>query len=494
VDSGSGSVKPIDVYARVSRLKRDEKREPSTEGQVAVCRARLIELGLPVGKVLVDPGRSAWNPNVKREAWDELMKRLEAGASGGMIVFDLERFTRQPKDGERMIDLAAAGLLVLDSESEYDLTTPNGKKSFRDAINAAAYYSDRLSTRVKRGMRLKAIAGQPMGSQRRFGFELDRVTVREEEAEVIRELTRRFLAGEEQAALAADLNDVLRVPTSSGNRWDTTSLLVLLTREINCGRVTFTDSKTGVKSVVGRMAGEPIVSEEDFDRVCAIVASRRRGRPNSPHYLCSSFAVCGQAGCGHVLHGRTRNDLKPYPDGSVSRSYWCNRSAGGCGKTEIDQRALDAAIPALVIEILADPGNAGEIETAALETASEATRLDLEIADAEEVAEALADRLGRGEITLVHYDVAIKPVDERIARLKAERAALPEPEPSPVAQPLGTSREQWTQRWDKAAYKEKRDLIKMALRGKHLVIAPAERGRGSTDQADIVRRVTVSSR
>ena len=32
MDTGSGSVKPVDVYARVSRLKRDEKREPSTEG------------------------------------------------------------------------------------------------------------------------------------------------------------------------------------------------------------------------------------------------------------------------------------------------------------------------------------------------------------------------------------------------------------------------------------------------------------------------------
>jgi len=41
-----------------------------------------------------------------------------------------------------MIELAARGLGVLDSESEYDLTTPNGKKAFRDAINAAAYYSD----------------------------------------------------------------------------------------------------------------------------------------------------------------------------------------------------------------------------------------------------------------------------------------------------------------------------------------------------------------
>jgi hypothetical protein len=64
------------------------------------------------------------------------MDRLERGVSGGFIVFDLERFTRQPKDGERMIELAVRGLGVLDSESEYDLTTPNGKKAFRDAINA----------------------------------------------------------------------------------------------------------------------------------------------------------------------------------------------------------------------------------------------------------------------------------------------------------------------------------------------------------------------
>ena len=140
--------KPIDIYARVSELRRNQKREPSTEGQVAVCRVRLAELSLTEGKVLIDLDRSAWNPAVKREAWDELMDRLERGVSGGVIVFDLERFSRQPKDGERMIELAARGLLVLDSESEYDLRTPNGKKAFRDAINAAAYYSDRLSTRA----------------------------------------------------------------------------------------------------------------------------------------------------------------------------------------------------------------------------------------------------------------------------------------------------------------------------------------------------------
>jgi len=388
------TAKPYDIYARVSRVKSKKKNEPSTGGQVAICCLRLADLDLPEGKVLVDPGRSAWDPTVQRPAWDELMDRLERGVSGGFIVFDLERFTRQPKDGERMIErmieLAARGLGVLDSESEYDLTTPNGKKAFRDAINAAAYYSDRLSTRSARGKKLKAMAGEPNGSARPFGFEDDRVTQREGEAAVLRELTTRLLDGELPDALVADLN-TREIPTTQGKPWTRPALKMLLTRQRNCGRIIYTDPASGLTSVVGRLPGDPIVSEEDFDRTTAIYAARRRGRPSSPHYLCSSFAVCGQPGCGQILHGRTRNGLKPYPDGSVSRSYWCNPTSGGCGKTEVDQRALDSAARALAIEILSDTRNTDEIEHAAHEAASEAVRLDIKIAEAEAVAEALTD-------------------------------------------------------------------------------------------------------
>jgi site-specific DNA recombinase len=492
MDDGAGSMKPIDIYARVSQLKRDEKRVPSTDGQAASCRMRLIELNLPQGEVLVDPGRSAWNPNVKRPAWDTLMERLESGISGGFIVFDLERFTRQPKDGERMIDLAARGLLVLDSESEYDLTTPNGKKTFRDGINAAAYYSDRMSTKVRRGLRQRAMSGAPLGDSNRFGFEADRITVKEDEAEIIRELTRRLLAGETRFALVDELNE-RGIRSSRGRPFSLTSLKALVIRPINCGRITHINRQTGEQVILGHLPGKPIVPEEDFDRLCAIFASRRRGRPNSPRYLCSGFAVCGRPECKrHPLHGRPRPDLNPYEDGEVTRSYLCNKGAKGCGKTEIDQRALDKAVTALVIEILSDPDNTAAIETSVRQIANEAARLDLEIAEAEDVATALSDRLGRGEITLSRYDVAIKPLDARIAALRAERDSLPNPDTDPAArQPLETSREQWKQRWGKADHKEKRDLLKMALQGRHLVIAPPERGRGSTDPADIVRRITI---
>jgi DNA invertase Pin-like site-specific DNA recombinase len=486
------TAKPYDIYARVSRIARKnnkKKNEPSTGGQVAICRLRLADLDLPEGKVLVDPGRSAWDPAVKRPAWDELMDRLERGVSGGFIVFDLERFTRQPKDGERMIELAVRGLGVLDSESEYDLTTPNGKKAFRDAINAAAYYSDRLSTRARRGKRLKAMSGEPNTTTRPFGFEDDFVTVREAEAEIVRELTRRILAGESQNALVRDLN-ARGILTSHDNPWAETSLQRLLLRERNCGRILYTDTEKNVKSIAGRLPGEPIVSEEDFDRVCAMYAARRRSEPRSDTYLCTGIAFCGRPGCGKPLTGHPAPALKPYEDGSVRRDYRCGPSANGrgCGKISVDQRGLDEAAGAIAVAILSDSRHAEAVESVTRELESEAARLDLAIAEAERVAEALADRLGRGELTLSRYDIANRPLDERIAKLKAERKALGDTAPGASRQP---SREHWQKRWDDAHTAEKRELLKMALRGQRLVVDPASLKRA--ERSDVTRRLRIVS-
>jgi hypothetical protein len=132
----------IDIYARVSRLRDADKT--TTTAQVSECRSVLGERGLPTGKVHVDDGKSAWNPDVHRPGWEALMGRLESGQAGGMIVYDMERFTRQMEEGMRLMKLAERGLLVLDSDAEFDLTTATGKKNFWEAIVAANYYSNRL--------------------------------------------------------------------------------------------------------------------------------------------------------------------------------------------------------------------------------------------------------------------------------------------------------------------------------------------------------------
>jgi len=267
----------------------------------------------------------------------------------------------------------------------------------------------------------------------------------------------------------------------------------LLTRQRNCGRIIYTDPASGLTSVVGRLPGDPIVSR----RTSTGDRDLRRAPARASEFTALPLLVlrrCGSPAAATFLHGRTRNALKPYPDGSVSRSYWCNPTAGGCGRPKWTSGHWMQRHARSWLRSCRTRAH-DEIEHAAYEAASEAVQLDIKIAEAEAVAEALTDRLGRGEITLTHYDLVIKPVDERIASLRAERAALPDPGPVPGTQPsLGTSRAQWRSGGITAATRESKTCSKMALRGKHLVIQPAQRGRGSADLDDVVGRVQRWSR
>lgn len=468
---------PIDIYARLSR--KGDKEQRSTSGQVGACRAVLAERGLAAGEVLVDDGKSAWNARVERKDWDRLMARLETGAAAGVIVFDLERFSRQPAEGERLIAAAERGLLVLDSDAEFDLTSASGKKSFRDAMAAAAYYSDRLSDRVKRGKRAKAMNGEVDAAgwqDRPFGWEPDGITVRESEAAILREAAARFLAGESQDKIVDDFN-ARGITTSQGKPWRRTGLREVLLRERNRGNI----EHRGV--IVAQLPGEPVIDSATFDRIAAKYAARRPGRPFTRTYLCSGAAVC--AACRRPLATRPVPRRRPYPNGEVARQYWCKKYTGGCGTVHVDQRDLDAAAREQAIEILSDPRHAAQVEAAAAAHAEQAATLDSLIADAEQTALAMADRLGRGEKTLAEYDAVMDPLDARLAGLRAKREAL-DGAPGPV--PAAQSRAGWAARWDNATHDERRTLLRMALRGRVLMVGPAH----PADRADVKRRLTLA--
>jgi DNA invertase Pin-like site-specific DNA recombinase len=458
------SSKVIDLYTRVSRLS--DARMLSTEGQEADCRARVREAGARVGQVHSDPGRSAWNPAVRRPGWDTLMQRIESGATGGVCVFDLARFTRRPIDGERLIAAAERGLIVLDSEHEFDLTSPDGKAQFRDHMKMAAYESDRGSRRTARGKRLRAQKGMPNGSHRAFGFEDDGLTVRPDEAEVIRDLAERFLRNETQDSLIRDLNE-RGVPTSYGKRWERGSLRQMLTRPRNAGWVVYRGEP------VSRLPGEPILDQLAFDRVMALFASRKAGRPNSPRYVLSGIARCGH--CGHGLSGRPRKNVKPYEDGEVKREYWCSKSTGGCGRIAIDQRALDDYLGDWAIRTLRDPKHADVLAREALELAQARAKLEHEADEIERTATEIAARLGRGEMPLARYDAITGPLDARLAAIREELSglALPEPIPEPHAIPL---RDRMHLEWLMREEEDPRGVVLQALNGRTVTIGPGRPG------------------
>lgn len=313
---------------------------------------------------------------------------------------------------------------------------------------------------------------------------------------MLREMVARVLAGENQDHIVRDLNQ-RGVTTSTGGKWSRESLKQLLLRARNAGQVVH----NGV--VVGHLPGEPILDHETWERLTTWFASRRR--PLSEVYLCSGIVCCGH--CGHRLTGRPRAWLKPYPDGEVRRQYWCQPRAvrGGCGRVTVDQRELDRHVGALVVRILADPRHAEAVEAAAQATEDKRRPLLAELSECEHPADELSGRLGRREITLKRYDVAIAPLDKRIAELRAELAELGSV-PTAVADPAveAASREEWTARWNAATVAERRNLIRQALTNRRIVIAPAVRAsevrpkahrhQGRAPRRIAARRLPVSAR
>ncbi len=139
-----------------------------------------------------------------------------------------------------------------------------------------------------------------------------------------------------------------------------------------------------------------------------------------------------------------------------------------------DVRAVDGELRSFVVRRLSDPRHAAAVAAARARVADRLSAVTTQIAECEAIGEALADRLGRREITLAAFDKANQPIAADLARLRTERDALARGEPTgPVAvldaATVGAQ-------WDAAKPPGRRSLLITALGSLRLFLDPAPRG------------------
>lgn len=182
----------------------------------------------------VDNSVSA-SSNKIRPAYAALTRDAKAGRFDVVMAWDLDRLTRKPREMEDWIDLAQEqDVNLLTVSDSIDLRTDNGRMYVRIKAAVARAEVDRKSTRQVAANLQRAEAGIPITGRRPFGFEADRMTVREEEAQHIREAYAGYLAGVSVHALCRRLNDA-GVLTSRGSEWTTVALRHVLRRPANAG-------------------------------------------------------------------------------------------------------------------------------------------------------------------------------------------------------------------------------------------------------------------
>ncbi|MCU1543346.1 MAG: recombinase, partial [Microbacteriaceae bacterium] len=154
--------------------------------------------------------------------------------------------------------------------SDINFGNDNGVLVARITAAVAANESARKSARIKRKIQQNVEQGRPNGgAQRPFGYEPDKVTVREAEAEVIRLLVDRFLAGESVRSLVVWMNEQEIPTTAAAEEWRTPTLRAVLVS----GRIAGIRDHHGVAT--GPAAWPAIISEEKHQQILATFQTKK---------------------------------------------------------------------------------------------------------------------------------------------------------------------------------------------------------------------------
>src|SRR5437899_926453 len=119
----------LDAYIRISRVgarkeKGDSYISPSVQREAIESWAKAN--GVSLGKVVKEEDVSGGKA-VKDRALEELVKRTEAGASGGIIVYRLNRFARSQSETHlAAYRIKEAGARLVAVADGYDSESPGG--------------------------------------------------------------------------------------------------------------------------------------------------------------------------------------------------------------------------------------------------------------------------------------------------------------------------------------------------------------------------------
>lgn len=300
----------VGIYCRIS-LDAEEKGE-GVKRQEDDCRALCASRGYEVVDVYVDGSNSAYSGK-RRPEYERLLSDLGEGRINGVVVYNLDRLHRRPVEPESFIDLAQRTKATLATVTgDVDLSTHEGQLTARIMGAVAKKASDDASRRLQRKWIEDAKDGKPKhGGKRPFGYEPDKVTVRESEAEVLREAVARVLSNETVYAVVKDFNE-RGITTTSGNVWGIGQLRRVLVNPRN----------TGLRSYKGEPIGEAawpaIINEDDHKALVQILTNpaRRTTPGNAREHLLSGFLHCGECECVSRLWGRLES--VPMPVGQIA--------------------------------------------------------------------------------------------------------------------------------------------------------------------------------
>lgn len=414
------------IYTRISLDRLGESASP--ERQEADCRNLAEQRGWTISELYADRDTSAFKRGVRRPAYDRLLRDLRDGVIDGVIVWKLDRLTRQGLTGVGpVLELAQSrGVLLASVTESIDTSTPMGRAMVGVLASVAEQESENTSLRVRAAQASAAKNGRMhSGGSRQYGLTTTGEIV-PEEAEVIRECVGRVLAGESLRKIAADLNARGVRTTTAGTvrkkRGDTDETYVLKGewRSVTLGKMLRSPRLAGMRIYGGDVVSgqwTPIITREEHEQLLAALSrplTQRRDEARS-HLLSGA----GVIRCGLCESPMRRMSFR-MRNGKMFDRYQCLDQPGQtqCGRTAITQASTDEFVTGELLRFLSIykllplDGDANEDD------------LEAQLAEAKSaLSDLVRERFVKRTIGAADFDTARSDIDTEISTIESQLTA-----------------------------------------------------------------------
>lgn len=341
------------IYIRVS-TDRQADEGFSLEAQHDILMELLDKKGMELYRVYSDPGISGKTMR-KRPGIQQMIADMKSGRFDAILVHKLDRLSRNLGDlydfiatvNKLNIRLVIASL----GSEEIDTISPMGKAFLYFNGIFAEIYSDNLREETLKGLEKKMKKGGRHMSRAPLGYDFSGdnehrdLVINQKEANLVRTVYKMYLEGKGVVNIAKHMNSFSR--GKEGGVWDSKYVKDILKNPTYTGHNHFKpDNWEESKRIIVKGTHEAIISQEDFDKVQAMMERKSSGHmsKSSYDYPYGGIIKCGKCGATYI----GTSSVQKLADGSkkIYKSYRCRNhyTNNTCDAPSISERDLNRIV------------------------------------------------------------------------------------------------------------------------------------------------------
>lgn len=327
----------VAIYIRVSTHWQVDKDSLQVQKRELIAYAQMV-LGIQDYFIFEDAGYSA--KNTDRPDYQEMMERLRSGEFSHLLVWKIDRISRNLLDFASMYEeLKRLGVTFVSKNEQLDTSTAIGEAMQKIILVFAELERKMTGERVTSVMLSRAENGQWNGGRIPYGYKYDKQTKEFEpdpiESKVVRRIYELYEREQSLLYVTRYLNEH-GVFARSEKQWTPTTISKILKNPFYIGHYRYNVTQQGDTGYKARDESEwiifenhhsPIVDDVLFDRIQFLLKRNRRGgvAEGISYARKNTHIFAGIVRCGICGSNMSATLDRVRADGWRPSIYGCNR-------------------------------------------------------------------------------------------------------------------------------------------------------------------------